>query len=113
MTMTMPVDTARLRIARDLQEAEAALDDALLRQTELMGTMIDTRRATKSDPFLGQSALLRLAKSQQTLISAGGDLARVHGQMSEIQKEQAGYNDCPEEEGVLVSAPQGIAANAA
>ena len=95
--MTMPLETARLRIARDLEEAETAIDDALLRQSKLMETLVDSRRATKSGPFTGQSALLRLAKSQQTLISAGGELARVHGQMSEIQKEKLGYEECPDE----------------
>ena len=95
--MTMPIETARMRIARELHSAEHALDDALLRQTKLMETMVGSRRETGSDPFLGQSALMRLAKSQQTLLSAGGDLARVHGQMLEIQETITGQEDCPDE----------------
>lgn len=67
MTMTRPA--SHLRIARDTGRAEAALDGALLKQTGLLATLITTRRATASEPFLGQSELMRLVKSQQTLLS--------------------------------------------
>jgi hypothetical protein len=96
MTMTVPV--AQMRIARDIREAEQALDTALLRYTELFGTMVAARRETGSAPFTGHEALLRLARSQQSLLDAGGDLARVHGALLEIQREKCGADDCPPEE---------------
>ena len=85
MSMTVPV--AQLRIARDISEAEKALDEALIRQSSLFTTMVAARRETGSDPFVGHEALLRLAKSQQALLEAGGNLARVHGSLLEVQKE--------------------------
>lgn len=93
MPMTVPV--AQLRIARDISEAEKALDEALVRQSSLLATMVTARRETGSDPFLGHEALLRLVKSQQALLEAGGNLARVHGSLLEVQKEVCGVDECP------------------
>lgn len=92
----MPLAVAQLRIARDLHQAEAALDEALVRQAQLLQTMVSARRETGVAPFLGQDALMRLLKSQQVLLDAGGELARVHGRLSTISVETCGGNDaCP------------------
>jgi hypothetical protein len=92
----MPLSTAHLRIARDLHEAEAALDEALMLQAKLLATMVGARRDTGVSPFLGQDALMRLVKSQQAMIDAGGELARVHGRLTAIAVEAFGGNDkCP------------------
>jgi len=94
MTMSKPV--AQMRIANNLRNVEDAIDEALIRQSELLATMIKARRETGSDPALGHEALLRLVKSQQTVLSAGGELARVHGAMLKIQHDVLGYEDCPD-----------------
>lgn len=92
----MPLAVAQLRIARDLHQAEAALDEALVRQAQLLQTMVGARRNTGVAPFLGQDALMRLLKSQQAMLDAGGELARVHGRLSTIAVETCGGNDsCP------------------
>ena len=96
MTMTVPV--AQLRIARDISEAEKALDEALIRQSSLFTTMVAALRETGSDPFVGHEALLRLAKSQQALLEAGGNLARVHGSLLEVQREMGAGDECPPDE---------------
>jgi hypothetical protein len=96
MTMTVPV--AQMRIARDINDAERALDEALIRQSSLFSTMVAARRETGSEPFLGHEALLRLAKSQQALLEAGGNLARVHGSLLDVQKEVCGVDECPPNE---------------
>jgi hypothetical protein len=96
MSMTVPV--AQMRIARDISEAEKALDEALIRQSSLFTTMVAARMETGVDPFAGHEALLRLAKSQQALLEAGGNLARVHGSLLELQKEVCESGDCPEED---------------
>ncbi|WP_225008612.1 MULTISPECIES: hypothetical protein [Novosphingobium] len=94
--MGMTTDVAQLRITRDLHEAEAALDAALVTQARLLQTMVGARRETGVAPFLGQDALMRLVKSQQGLVDAGGELARVHGRLSTIAVETNGGNDaCP------------------
>lgn len=39
---------------------------------------------------------MRLVKSQQAMVDAGGELARVHGRLSTISVETCGGNDkCP------------------
>lgn len=92
----MPLAVAHLRIARDLRQAEEALDEAFLRQARLLATMVDARRETGVAPFLGQDALMRLVKSQQATVDAGGELARVHGRLTSIAVEHCGGNDkCP------------------
>jgi hypothetical protein len=96
MSMTVPV--ARMRIARDITEAEKALDEALIRHSSLFTTMVAARLETGAEPFTGHEALLRLAKSQQSLLDAGGNRARVHGSLLEVQKEVAGVDDCPPNE---------------
>jgi hypothetical protein len=96
MSMTVPV--AQLRIARDISEAEKALDEALIRQSSLFTTMVSARRETGIDPFAGHEALLRLARSQQALLEAGGNLARVHGSLLDVQKELCGADECPPNE---------------
>lgn len=98
----MPISVAHLRIARDLQQAEAALDEALMRQAKLLATMVGARRETGVSPFVGQEALMRLVKSQQAMVDAGGELARVHGRLSTIAVEHCGGNDkCPPARGSL------------
>lgn len=103
----MTKSVAQIRIARELAEAEASLNEALLKQSNLFSTMLIARRETGTAASLGQDALMRLAKSQQTLLNAGGDLARVHGRLLEIGKDLNVIRmeeDCPE-----VPKPTGLA----
>ncbi len=96
MSMTIPV--AQLRIAHDITEAEKALDEALIRQSSLFTTVVSARRETGSGPFVAHEALLRLAKSQQALLEAGGNLARVHGSLLDVQREMGAGDECPPNE---------------
>eukprot|EP01037_Dinobryon_pediforme_P003672 gene3672-3721_t len=93
---SMSNTVAQQRISRDLREAEAALDEALLRQARLLSTMVHARRETDVSPFLGQDAMMRLLRSQQAMLNAGGELARVHGRLSDIAEEMLiGTDPCP------------------
>jgi len=96
MSMTVPV--AQMRIVRDINAAEQALDEALIRHSSLFTTMVSARKETGSAPFTGHEALLRLAKAQQALLEAGGNLARVHGSLLDVQKEVCGVDECPPNE---------------
>lgn len=85
-----------LRITRDLHDAEAALDEALIRQANLLATMVRARRETAVGPFTGHDALLRLAASQKAVHDASGELARVHGKLLDIGRETGTIIDeCP------------------
>ncbi|MDF1835692.1 MAG: hypothetical protein P1U62_12540 [Alteraurantiacibacter sp. bin_em_oilr2.035] len=95
--MTMSYNVAQMRIVRELREAEKALDDALLRQSSLLSAMVQARKDTGAAPFTGQEALMRLSKSHQTLVSAGGDLARVHSNLLSVQQDVLGFEECPPE----------------
>jgi hypothetical protein len=64
-----------MRITGNLRQADAALDGALLKQTGLLASLITTGRATGSAPLLGHAELMRLVKSQQTLLSASANHA--------------------------------------
>lgn len=96
MSMTYPV--AKMRIVREMREAEHAIDEAMLRNASLFASLITSRRETGSEPFVGHETLMRLAKSQQTLLSAGGDLARVHAGLLDIGREMGVLDDCPPNE---------------
>ena len=96
--MTMTTENARVRISRELLAAETALNDALLKQSELFVSLLTARRETEAAHFEGQDALMRLSRSQQSLHGAGGDLARVHGRLKEINTEKGGpASDCPDD----------------
>ncbi|WP_338468089.1 hypothetical protein RXV95_05910 [Novosphingobium sp. ZN18A2] len=88
--MTMPMDAAKQRIARNLYEAEAALDLALMRQSQLLTTIVEARHETAVAPFTGQEAIVRLARGLQSTLSAEGDLARVHRRLQGIGRELCG-----------------------
>lgn len=91
----MTPHVAQARISRDLHDAEAALDAALLLQAQLLSTMVHARRETGAGPYVGHDALLRLVKSQEAMLSAGGELARVHGRLSAIAVDMIGNDPCP------------------
>ena len=94
--MTMTTTVAHARLARELTDAETALNEALIRQSQLFTSMIVARRDVEVDQFTGQDVLLRLNKAQQELLASGGGLARVHGRLIDIGREVGVLSeDCP------------------
>ncbi len=93
MTNAMTPSVANQRISRDLRNAEYALDEALLCQAQLLSTMVHARRETGVAPYTGQDALMRLVRSQAAMLNAGGELARVHGRLTDIATETGVAND--------------------
>ena len=94
--MTIPV--AQMRLAREMSEAEKALDEALIRQSSLLTSVITARRETGVGPFVAHEALLRINKSQQALLEAGSNLARAHGSLLDVQREVGAGDECPPNE---------------
>lgn len=94
----MDKTTARLRIGREMKSAEDTLGAALLAQSDLFSTLLVARRDTDVDPFTGHAELLRLMKSQQELLNAEGQLARVHAGLLGIQETASGIRECPPNE---------------
>lgn len=106
--MTMTNSVAQVRIEREVREAEEALNEALIRQSQLFTSILAVRRDIGLGAFEGHDALLRLTKSQQSLLTAGSDLARTHGRLAEIGTEifgTMGDTICPPQKGVLTDTP--------
>jgi len=96
LPMSMSVPVARLRIARDVIQCEEALNEALLRHSALFTSMVAARKEIHKGAFLAQDALLRLSRSQQSLLEAHSDLARVHSSLMSTQREMGVGDECPE-----------------
>lgn len=94
-----------LRITRDIQEAEAAIDEALICQANLLATMVRARRETSVNAFTGQEALVRLVASQKSMLDASNDMARVHGKLLDVGRENGNLlvDDCPPRRGSLAA----------
>ncbi len=99
MNNSNPVTIHGLRITRDLHETEAAIDEALIRQANLLATMVRARRETPVGAFTGQEALLRLVASQKSMLDASNEIARVHGKLRDVGRESGSFlvDDCPEQ----------------
>jgi hypothetical protein len=70
MTMTTTLSLALLQIVRDRRQDDAALDGALLKQTSLLATLITARREAASASYVNHAELMRLVRSQQSMLSA-------------------------------------------
>lgn len=87
MTLALTQQVAQLRIARQIVEAEEALNHALITHSTLFTSLVSARSETEVGKFTGQDALMRLLKGHQSLLTAGNDLARVHVRLLEIAQE--------------------------
>jgi len=107
--MSMTIAAATARIGRQLPETELSIDAALLASTRLMETMLLARSADGVQSCTGQSALMRLAKAQRTLIESQNDMIRVHHDLRSIGHEVKAISDddgsCPSPGAQLDAAP--------
>lgn len=104
--MSITIAAATARISRQLPEAELSLDSALLASARLMESMILARQADGVQVFTGQTALMRLAKAQRTLIESQNDMLRVHQELRGIGHEVKAIGD---DEGTCPTEPEGHA----
>lgn len=97
--MSMTIAAATARISRQLPEAELSLDSALLASARLMESMLLARQVDGLEVYTGQTALMRLAKAQRTLIESQNDMLRVHQELRGIGREMKALADeegsCP------------------
>ncbi|EIZ79987.1 hypothetical protein WSK_1353 [Novosphingobium sp. Rr 2-17] len=108
--MSMTIIAATARIGRQLPEAELSIDAALLASARLMETMLLARGAEGVQSCTGQTALMRLAKAQRTLIESQNDILRIHQELRSIGKDVKAISDddgsCDNVSGVLEAVPQ-------
>lgn len=81
------LEVSALRIARELRDTEAKLDDALFASAKLMQTMITARRNPDVEVHTGQAALIRLSRAQQSIVAGTSDMFRVHDEMLRVNRE--------------------------
>ena len=100
--MTLNPQIGTLQIARELQELEQTLADALQRASNLTATMTRVRIETGHDIAVGHEPLMRATKLQGTLLTACAEAARVHSSARRIGRE-LGYLDeqCPPSKAAL------------
>lgn len=85
----MSAQIAAIRIARELRETEAKLDDALFASAKLLQTMLTARRNPEVEVHTGQAALMRLVRAQQNIVDGSSDIFRVHDEMLRVNREMA------------------------
>lgn len=85
--MSLTLASATARIARQLKDAESRTDEALIAMSELMSSLVRARASTDVVPHTGQTALIRLAQAQRSIIEGSNDLFRVHDVMANIGRE--------------------------
>lgn len=95
--MTFTVQTAAARLRREIPAAEAALDEAMLRTTDVIRTILTARLEAGVPAHVGQEALLRLHKVQSSLLDAGSNIFRVHSQAADAAVVYCGADEptCP------------------
>jgi hypothetical protein len=80
--MSFNASAATARIRRQLKEAEARADEALLSKLDLMASMVRARQSVAvDDGTIGQSAIVRMSRSVQAQIEATNDLFRAHEEL--------------------------------
>lgn len=84
--MSLDLNTATARIARQLRDAEQATDQAIIKSAELMATLVKARADSGVVVHTGQRALIRLVRAQQALVDGSSGIFRVHDEMAGIGK---------------------------
>jgi hypothetical protein len=85
--MTMTLETAALRIGRELRAAEEKVDEALLASARLMTELLTARQHPDVVVHEGQKALIRLAQAVNQLVAGGSNIFRVHDEIGAIGRE--------------------------
>lgn len=72
-----------------MREAEDRSDSLLEGTADLMKAMVKARRSADVPPHMGQTAIMRLVRAQQSIVAGANDLFRVHDELSTIGVELA------------------------
>lgn len=87
--MSKPTAAFASRIRRQLHAAEAASDASLLTNLDLMRSIVSSRQAEKvPTPYIGQQALIRLARAVQGQISTANDIFRAHEELHRVAQKE-------------------------
>lgn len=96
--MSDTISLAAARLQQQLPAAEARIDDAIIAASSLMTSVVTARRDTPGVPAVKtQSTIRRIVNLQTVLVGASGDALRIHGELADIARENAGLDlhECP------------------
>lgn len=105
--MSLSIPVATVRIARELNQAETAIDQALVATAALMhSSMIARTDIIELDPACGHTALMRMHKTFGGLLAARADMLRAHASLRSDAREYAGAVEttCPDNDTVFTGA---------
>ncbi len=85
--MSLTIETAAMRIRRQIRDAEHKTDEALRAQCALLNEMVNARSNTDVAPTIGQKAVIRINAAQRSLIQSQNNLLRTHDALTEIYRE--------------------------
>lgn len=88
------------RLSREVPAAEAAIDEAMLRVSDVFRTTLTARHETEVAPSTAHVTLMRLHKSVGGLLGAHADMIRAHGELVKDGKEVGVADEpyCPGQE---------------
>jgi hypothetical protein len=106
----MTSEIAALRIVRELNLLEDAIDAAIAAQCTLGVTLAQARIDTESPAVTGHVAMMRLSKAGQMLIAARADAIRAHEDLYKVGQERGDILSEPKPNGTLERFEQAEAA---
>lgn len=95
----LTVHNATARIARQVTDSEATLDEALVQISALLHSAAIAQKEFPGAPTLRvQSTLMHLGKTMTCLVEARGEIVRAHGQLLDIAREMGATErpKCPD-----------------
>ena len=84
--MSNQIQNSTDNISNAIPMAETAIDEAMVSVAHLMASLVQARIDNNVPAATGQASLMRLAKTQMSLIGVSGDVLRVHNEMLDIGK---------------------------
>lgn len=96
------IHNATARIARQVTDSEATLDEALVQISALLHSAAIAQKEFTNAPTLRvQSTLLHLGKTMTCLVEARGEMVRAHSQLLDIAREMGATERpyCPDHRG--------------
>ncbi len=73
-------------VAESLYAAEQAVDDALLRATAVISTMVEARRMLDLSPVVAETAQARILESIAALGEARRSMVASHGALAQVER---------------------------
>tara|TARA_A100001391_G_scaffold78331_1_gene50551 strand:- start:11269 stop:11595 length:327 start_codon:yes stop_codon:yes gene_type:complete len=77
----LSVETAGVRIAAELEEAERLTNECMRAYARLQMSMMSVRLDTELPQYQGHTAVMRVQEAQKAQVEAMGQLARAHKAM--------------------------------